>query len=886
MSKPSWPSAYRRLAELLRDFYDEHKDISGLILFTLSQDRPDADELFPFLARFREQDEKRFLDPMNVFASFNGQHMSDKRRIACYNFWLSIVSEARGEKHKLLTNIDFSGCPTPRTSAIIVLRPPQAQLQIWRTFAQVVTLGVRGLFHGTFQQLTNWKGIGISALTMFFFWIDSDHFIALDNHSMALLRGEGYLKSRSVNYDTYLQLLNDTMGTDYVEQSLRAYGNSVITDAKGLRSTSSEFKIIGLRILEDTVEKWKRVLSTKHPYLFSKAYDISDPKYIGYDPMKDLRLFNLNDMTVSVSAIVGKNGSGKSSIVDIIYILLNNLSEQHPKISDKMEYVKGVYVDFYYATENVYHIAMRGEVIKINRYVPAQGGYAFDVEIPVERFSMEDLFYSVSLNYAHFALNSKHIGDWINYLFHKNDAYQQPLVLNPHRKEGNIDVNDEEAFANSRLLSNLLYYDESVIDDPKRRMFRELTDKQQAESIRLIIDQDKTRYLYMVDSPTKKDPERVLYGQWSESENYWQDFIKAINEEFKLPVQQVSGDPSFFLNWPDTAYRYILKKIISISFKYRKYKGQYVRTRKKFKNLGAFLQQLNQDDTHITFKLKQAINYLRHDHLRRFLEPKWRDGEGYMVPIEGLSKAIYEFTSATDGPKLVHMIPPSFMKPEIYLTGRVKLSDLSSGEKQRIFAVSTIAYHLINIDSANHDENQVSYKFANIIFDEIELYYHPEMQRTFVDYLLRYIGYLPIELAGVNITFVTHSPFILSDIPANNIVFLGEDRSGWNTFGANIHDMLADSFFLDEGVMGQYVKETVLSLTAYLNNKPKADGFAWTRETALEVIDIFGEPLIQKQLRALWLKKFDALNLHEQILTLRQQLKELENAQNSQQSPA
>jgi len=92
MSVLSWPIAYRRLAELLRDFYDQHKDLSGSILFSLAQNTPAADKLFPFLARFRDQKTDGMLDPVNVFASFNGQHLTDEQRIVRYNFWLDLLS--------------------------------------------------------------------------------------------------------------------------------------------------------------------------------------------------------------------------------------------------------------------------------------------------------------------------------------------------------------------------------------------------------------------------------------------------------------------------------------------------------------------------------------------------------------------------------------------------------------------------------------------------------------------------------------------------------------------------------------------------------------------------------------------------------------------------
>ncbi|WP_342089294.1 AAA family ATPase [Dyadobacter sp. OTU695] len=504
--------------------------------------------------------------------------------------------------------------------------------------------------------------------------------------------------------------------------------------------------------------------------------------------------------------------------------------------------------------------------------------------IDIADFNLQDLFYTVSLNYAHFALNSRHLGDWINYLFHKNDAYQQPLVLNPHRNEGNIDVNEEESFANARLLSNILFYDADPDASGKIAMFRELTDKQSAEEIELSLEIKKLEFLFVIDAPTKKNPERKRYAGWDVAESYWGNFVAAVELAFGIPTMDIDKSPVLGSSWADISYKYILRKAISISLKYKKYKGEYIISKNSFKDLPAYLENLKDDSSHVTYKFKQAINFLKFDHLRQFLKHDLQPAEKYSVPVDDLSIAIFEeiANSRDEQLKTIHMIPPSFLKPEITLSGNVKLAALSSGEKQKIFAAGTIAYHLLNIDSGNNDDSQVGYKFVNIIFDEIELYYHPEMQRTFISYLLKYISQLPLELAGLNLTFVTHSPFILSDIPSENIAFLGGDRSGWNTFGANIHDMLADSFFLDKGVMGEYVKGTILSLSAFLAKNELIDDFAWTREAALDVIRIIGEPVIQKQLQSLWIKKYKDEDRLARIEQLQIELKELQDEKDIQ----
>jgi len=151
---------------------------------------------------------------------------------------------------------------------------------------------------------------------------------------------------------------------------------------------------------------------------------------------------------------------------------------------------------------------------------------------------------------------------------------------------------------------------------------------------------------------------------------------------------------------------------------------------------------------------------------------------------------------------------------------------------------STIVYHLINLNSveqlkeekAEESEKIIHYNYINIILDEIELYYHPEWQRTYIADLLDYIGKINPEnlkhIKGLNITFLTHSPYILSDIPNAFVLKLikGEPYiEGNETFGANVHDLLANDFFMQKGFMGEWAKSQIKlvieSLTLKINNK-------------------------------------------------------------------
>ncbi len=118
-----------------------------------------------------------------------------------------------------------------------------------------------------------------------------------------------------------------------------------------------------------------------------------------------------------------------------------------------------------------------------------------------------------------------------------------------------------------------------------------------------------------------------------------------------------------------------------------------------------------------------------------------------------------------------------------------------------------------------------------IVLDEAEVTLHPDWQRTLINNLLKTFN---ATFPGFNVHFIfaTHSPILLSDIPQGNVVFLKKEgvqakeeaRSTVmpQTFAANIFDLYKDSFFLDNGTMGAFAASKVDKLLKRLN--PVRDG--------------------------------------------------------------
>lgn len=175
---------------------------------------------------------------------------------------------------------------------------------------------------------------------------------------------------------------------------------------------------------------------------------------------------------------------------------------------------------------------------------------------------------------------------------------------------------------------------------------------------------------------------------------------------------------------------------------------------------------------------------------------------------------------------------------------------------------------------------------SNIIFflDEIELFLHPQWQKEYLSYFISILNFIfPTKKITVFIT--THSPFILSDIPKDNIIFLekGKQVEALNkkqTFGANIHTLLSDSFFIKNGLMGEFAKNKINDVINFLNGNKS---LITTNDEAQNLINIIGEPIIKKQLQKMLdskrLSKIDEIDLiKNQMKELSKRLEEIENA--------
>jgi len=238
--------------------------------------------------------------------------------------------------------------------------------------------------------------------------------------------------------------------------------------------------------------------------------------------------------------------------------------------------------------------------------------------------------------------------------------------------------------------------------------------------------------------------------------------------------------------------------------------------------------------------------------------------ESIEVKIEQVDSGILEYIG-----KL-----PYIYEIDLIDENKINIDSLSFGEKQLLIQLHYILSHASHEDyiewvpsvTDSTDDGEIiseedEYEKINevsdvlIFLDEFELGLHPLWQKKSIDYIVSFLNLIKDKKFQIILT--SHSPFLLSDIPKQNIIFLDKDENGKckvvdglkdkkQTFGANIHTLLSDSFFMEDGLMGEFAKGKINKAIGLLNQDSLSDDELKYCE---QIISIIGEPIVKNQLQ-------------------------------------
>jgi len=757
--KVMWHEVYRELAELLvkvnpeefyqrcigdNEFIENHKWAKKL------------EGARNISKRSGEEYKIKSFDPIQIFASFNGLGMKSISRIEKINIYFRLLSQEKNYQ-----NIDFSGCPTLMLITLVAARNPETIEEIWKNFNSLIEKGDKTEID--FNEIKdNWYGISTESFTIFLFWIDSKNFLPLDKNTLALFEANNK-EIKYSNWDEYKEKLK-YKDSDIYQVIVRVSLNStceLIEYAEELKEfgitkcLNKSLKIIAIKPLGGCNKKFLKGLKEGQLYLFDKAYSIGEDGRIEYDKENDIQLFNQSDLQVNINAIVGRNGTGKSTLIELLLAVIHNIGNTSKKSNCKeFNRIDSLNVELIFEDLNIYKIIVNDNNIKIEQYNEEEKKWKG------KNTKRNNLFYNILVNYSIHSLDSSE-NSWIEPHFN-NDCHTE-IMIEPFRENGNINIQEEEKRVKQRLIVNLLESTDNMEDEYNHR---QLTHNFEAKK-----------------------------------------FIAKLKKGKKRTE--------------------IFKQI---------YKEEY-------------------------------------DEKTRTAEYSINDLSGRIAEVKKEDEAIDKY------------ILDNYID-DIILENDIKFSQLSSGEKQKIYSINSILYHIREID------RKKKHKHINLILDEIELYFHPELQRTYISDIIKAIKKVGTEnILGINITFITHSPFILSDIPKSKILFLEKDSDGLtvpknidgNTFGANIHILLSGSFFMENGLMGEFAKEKINTIIQKLKDEKYIPNKQEKRQIYL-TIESIGEPFLKSKMLDMYHRKFtkdykdrEKAKITEQIILLNSKLKELDN---------
>lgn len=802
------------------------------------------------------------------------------------------------------------------------------------------------------------------------------------------------------------------------------------------------FRIIAVRVLAACAPRIRRALKEETTYFlcndYKDQYDETGKWKSIVKTVEDGRLpmdffavpgqtKRLYSPSVSISAIVGKNGDGKSSLVEVMLRIINNFGvafgfKEDQESLTSIEELEAVL--FYEIDEKLYYIKCTEGKVHVS--------FSKTAGKEILKKYEEALFYNIVANYSIYAYNSRHFKQdnvddedcWINGVFHKNDSYQTPLVLNPMRTEGNFDVNREENLCRQRLMS--IYAD--LGNDPDARVINKrkiatgfafnLEDKSKLETTTLRRYFQKTwkstnlntfseklkKQIEVFKTSKRMRSEELVFLEYQNQVDFWtkyaelwkkyeglfklanqvlkqiyienqadynvdtsdlKRYLKVAKEAFIILVgdrvkrqkairsmkwmegecgmltglqlqrlvliidvcekwtahewfknKDFSSAISQYVNGKGgksigkrQAFLYVIYKTINIFTQYKRFQELLDLERRDFylfdKQLEVGLEydtqlsqcfnllfedkkQMHIEKKYDTLKLRQTINYLIYKSFKPSETEKVHKERcfeyGNYVSFNKLQGFILDAKTRCDE-ETIALLPPPIFVGDILIredenrqgNALFKMADLSSGELQMLYSISTYIYHLRNLNYHVGSSTFVEYKYVNLVLEEVELYFHPEYQRQYIYNMLRQIEQARLyNIKAINVILVTHSPFVLTDIPKNNVLFLQEGEPVHvmqeNTFGANIHSLLQNGFFLEGAPMGEFAKEKINKMFERLHQNEYG-------ENLFEEIKLVSEPLLKTQLYQLYsLNKLP--NQHSQFDELLERIKVLEDKLN------
>lgn len=552
---------------------------------------------------------------------------------------------------------------------------------------------------------------------------------------------------------------------------------------------------------------------------FMVTFD-EESKVLSISKAKNDLLNFFGENITSVTGIVGANGVGKSNILSWIKINLANF-EKGAAVTWHESFSVGIIVfdGAIFCHESIKLKSIENENRKValktfSHYLDT----TLDHDSPLENITY--IFYSNIFDYNDEPQLLNLINISTNYLT-KHDKYSDPKYNSGnnenslaskidcldvyHVKEVERQLDFINGYRNQSLPFNLpeelwIFIDGEDMNN-NLKIDYEWFEKNGLKKLR--------DFLYDFKNPFEEIKDRKLLLKSLFAYNYLKVIAYKYPEEFKR--QNNTNNHHF--------YQFVYQ------FK-NDFKFANTELNQKMDLIGEFLKTLDQ----LSVKFPQTTAEKRHE---------WNDYNSFYLSVnkktkENIAKLMFAHDQITEG--------KSFMN--------FSWRGLSSGEKS-LFSIFARFYSVLSNRLIKER------KFIKILIDEGETYFHPKWQKRYVKDILSFIQDI-FKKKSIQVILTSNSPFIVSDLPKRFLTFLDRNEKGEcivsdlrdhkETFGANIHSLLTDSFFMDS-LLSDFAKDKIDDLINYLTGKKsnvKDD------KEAITILGIIGEPLLRNQIQKLY----------------------------------
>lgn len=565
------------------------------------------------------------------------------------------------------------------------------------------------------------------------------------------------------------------------------------------------------------------------------SYEDRSNKYLGSVMYKGTGISN-------ITAIVGENGSGKTSLLNAI----NDLNFNDEKVyegtttaqHEKLEKEKGTCMAIYRDKEGrftIYHTFPESRVdngtdFKMYGANDTKQGYFIETGESSTSYSakLSEFLNSqtiINLSNSSFAMERGISADNLNLIATGFDTiarlfYKKLLKL---KRPTGLDY-----------ISQFVDISDFLIESLTGRRFQQLCDVVYyhkllgTEQEKLPLDKIKNKVHIQVDNLAtmlhKKEWKSNKYGWTTEDkEKKWELLLQTTRSLVQLVGDKSISNLIFNLCWEILYYYPDVDDVVVEMIKYHQY---YL--------CDDCIEGLNTDTKRV-----DLIN-----KIEKLLGNKFRDGRLVDYYIDALKEICVLEQILLGVPKIPNTLMEEDMaykcgweldfttQREVYIEFCGYINDLvqagdsfvlkyinineinmSSGERavQNYFSWIYMLPEFQKIMGEVHNELRVN---MLVLIDEIDLYVHPDWQRKMIYYIIERFR---TEFKDMNIQIIltTHSPLVLSDIPKENVILLKTEEGKFkvidkeiNTFASNTYKLLKDGFFM-ESTMGELSQERI-----------------------------------------------------------------------------